>query len=132
QVMSQVSKLNENVYCEYHSLDDSKNEILPRYIASDQHITIGQAKNPERYEDEKEIMEKRNEGIKNLYRNVHRFGLKDEALSIEALEERIKLLKMTLPEGTRVVIGIDSFFDLTTEKNLGDKALEYIAKEVKR
>jgi replicative DNA helicase len=136
QTMKQISEKNEKVFCEYHSFDDSSNEILPRWIACDQHITIAQAKNPERFEDQPDIIEKRNEGLKNIYRNIHRFSLRDAndaGTSVEKMEERIKTLKMFLPEDTRIIIGIDSFYDLTTEKkNLQDKALwDYLAQTVK-
>ncbi|OXB94715.1 DnaB-like helicase C-terminal domain-containing protein [Parageobacillus galactosidasius] len=136
QMLKQISEKNENVFCEYNSFDDTAFEMLPRWIACDQHITIAQAKNPERFEDQPEILEKRNEGLKNLYRNIHRFSLRDAldgGTSVESMEERIKELKMYLPEDTRIIIGIDSFYDLTTEKrNLQDKALwDYLAQTVK-
>ncbi len=137
QLMKQVSELNSDAHCTYISLDDSLNEIMPRWIASDQNITIGQAKTPERYQDNQEIMERRNEGLKNMYRLVDRFTMmdaEDSPSSIEELEEYIKTLKMTLPEDKKIVLGIDSFYDLRTEKNFGgnDKAkFEHISYEVK-
>lgn len=137
QLMKQIAENNENVYCEYHSLDDSLNEILPRWIACDQQITIGQAKNPEKYEDNEEILDRRNEGLKNMYRLINKFAMMDQEDSpehVEALEDHIKELKMKLPMGTRIVIGIDSFYDLRTSKNFGGnerKEFEHIAQKVK-
>jgi replicative DNA helicase len=149
QVMKNTSELNDSVYCEYNSLDDTMKQLLPRWIACDQKITIAQASNPQRFEDEKEIMERRQEGIKNLYKNVHRFSMRDtntisedlaevqstfSPSSVEALEERIKFLKIMLPDETRIVIGIDSIFDLTVDtKQLSEKTLyDYIAKFVSK
>jgi len=73
----------------------------------------------------------------NLYKNVRRFSLRDETddtgNSIEKIEKRIEELRMLLPEDYHIVIGIDSFYDLTSEsKNLKEKELnEYISKQVK-
>lgn len=135
QLMKQIAEKNDNVFCEYMSLDDSRNVILPRWIATDQLISIGQAKNPEAYEDEPEVLEKRTAGVKNLYRLINKFSLRDGAhgSTVEYLEERIKRLRMELPEGTRIVIGLDSFYDLKTEKKIHkDEVHGYIAEEVKR
>lgn len=135
QIAQQVSDLNENVHVAYHSLDDSNNELTPRYIACKQQITISQAKNPSKYGDQPEILEKRNEGIKHLYRNVSKFSMWDSnsGTSVEILEQRIKDMKMNFPDGTKIVILIDSIYDLTVDsKQLQDKALyEYVAKTVK-
>jgi len=138
QIGKNVSRLNENVHVAYFSLDDSLNELMPRWIACDQRIKISQAKNPERFMDDPAIMEKRNEGLKNLYRSIDRFSMYDTSTvdnSVESIEDKIKELLMTLPEGTKLVIMIDSFHDLISrEKEFGDnsKALhEYTAKYIK-
>jgi len=135
QLAQQISDLNENVHVAYHSLDDSANELAPRYIACKQQITISQAKNPAKYADQPEILEKRNQGIKHLYRNAHRFSLWDsnDGTSVEVIENRIKEMKMHFPEDTKLVIMIDSIYDLTVDsKQLQEKALyEHVAKVVK-
>lgn len=135
QIGQQMADKNENVHVAYHSLDDSSNELTPRYIACKQQITISQAKNPSKYANEEEILEKRNAGIKHLYRNVSKFSIWDsnEGTSVEKIEQRIKDMKMSFPDNTKIVIMIDSIYDLTVEsKQLQDKALyEYVAKAVK-
>jgi replicative DNA helicase len=135
QIAQQTSDLNENVHVAYHSLDDSNNELAPRYIACKQQITISQAKNPAKYADQPDVLEKRNEGVKHLYRNASKFSVWDanEGTSVEVLEQRIKDMRMHFPEGTKIVIMIDSIYDLTVDsKPLQDKALyEYVAKAVK-
>jgi replicative DNA helicase len=135
QVAQQLSDLNDNVHVAYHSLDDSNNDLTPRYVACKQKITISQAKNPAKFADQPDILEKRNEGIKHMYRNVNRFSMWDanSGTSVEAIEQRIKDMKMNFPDGTKLVIMIDSIYDLTVEsKQLQDKALyEYVAKTVK-
>lgn len=135
QIGQQVSDLNEHVHVAYHSLDDSSNELAPRYIACKQQITISQAKNPSKYHDQPDVLEKRNEGIKHLYRNASKFSMWDsnDGTSVEVIENRIKEMKMHFPEGTKLVIMIDSIYDLTVDsKQLQEKALyEYVAKTVK-
>lgn len=135
QVGQQIADNNEHVHVAYHSLDDSSNELAPRYIACKEQITISQAKNPAKYADNPEILEKRNEGVKHLYRNASRFSIWDsnDGTSVEVIEDRIKQMKMSFPENTKIVIMIDSIYDLTVEsKQLQDKALqEYIAKTAK-
>ncbi|WDI05084.1 MULTISPECIES: DnaB-like helicase C-terminal domain-containing protein [Paenibacillus] len=136
QVCKGISERNEKVYVSYHSLDDANNDLMPRYIANDQQITIGQAKSPAKYEDDEEIINKRNEGIKNLYRRVDRFGMFDsnDMTSVEAIEEHIKDIKMTMPEGTRIVIAIDSFNDLTVESKTfsnNDDKTAHVSKTIK-
>ncbi|ARC67391.1 replicative DNA helicase (plasmid) [Bacillus licheniformis] len=136
QIAQQMSDKNENVHVAYHSLDDSANELTPRYIACKQQITISQAKNPSKYANEEEVLEKRNEGIKHLYRNANKFSIWDsnDGTSVEKIEQRIKEMKMHFPAETKLVIMIDSIYDLTVEtKQLQDKALhEYVAKLVKQ
>lgn len=135
QVAQQTADLNENVHVAYHSLDDSNNELTPRYIACKKQITISQAKNPSKYLESPEILERRNEGMKHLYRSVNKFSMWDanEGTSVEVIEQRIKEMKMSFPDGTKLVIMVDSIYDLTVDsKQLQDKALyEYVAKTVK-
>lgn len=136
QVGIQIADLNENVHVAYCSLDDNANELTPRYIACHEEITISQAKNPAKYLNEPEILEKRNKGIKHLYRNAHKFSMWDQndGSSIEIIEQRIKDLKMYLPENTKIVLMIDSIYDLTIEsKTFNNKSAsqEYVAKTVK-
>ncbi|MEB2276868.1 hypothetical protein LAV82_22890 [Bacillus sp. ILBB4] len=135
QVGQQIADLNENVHVAYHSLDDSLNELTPRYIACKQKMTISQAKNPAKYRQQPEVLEKRNEGVKHLYRSASKFSMWDanHGTSVEVIENRIKEMKMSFPEGTQLVIMIDSIYDLTVEsKQLQDKALyEHVATTVK-
>lgn len=135
QIIKNIADRNDHVFCEYLSLDDSLNLLMPRYIACDQAITISQAKNPQRFAEEKEIIEKRNNSIKKLYKNAHKFVMKDnsEGSSVEYLRKHIEELRMTLPEDIPIIIGIDSYYDLTIEeKCYGEKnEQEKIAKAVK-
>lgn len=136
QVAQQVADLNDNVHAAYFSLDDSLNELTPRYVACKMQMPISQAKNPAKYADNPEILEKRNQGIKHLYRNAAKLSMWDSntGTSVESVEGKIKDMKMYLPEGTRIVVLIDGIHDLTVDsKNLQDKALiEHVSKTVKQ
>jgi len=139
QIAKQVAESNERVFVVYFSLDDSLNELLPRFIACDQRITIGQAKNPEKYTDDPLVMERRNRGLEKLYRMVDRFGMYDAGIvgsSIESMEQKIKELKLSLPEDTRMMVCIDNFYDITSDHRAhqsDDSAkYEYHASEIKR
>jgi replicative DNA helicase len=139
QIAKQVSEMNEDVFVAYFSLDDSNNELLPRWIACDQKITISQAKNPEKHVDDEMAISKRNEGIKKLYKNINRFGMYDSnncGTSIESIEEKIKDLLMHLKENTKLMVCIDNFYDITCESknfNNDDSAkYEHNASELKR
>lgn len=136
QVCKGISERNDNVYVSYHSLDDSSNDLVPRYIANDQRITIGQAKTPAKFETDATIMEKRNAGVQNMATRIDRFGIFDSNhfTSVEEIENHIKDILMSYGEGIRIVIAIDSFNDLTVESknfNNNDDKNAYIAKLIK-
>jgi replicative DNA helicase len=136
QLLKQVSEKNEDCFCEYYSLDDNKKKMLPRYIANDQLISINEASNPSKYANKKDLLDKRNEGLKHLYENIGRFSLRDDtgdgSSTLEALEDRIKKLMMNYPN-KRIILGIDSYFDLTTRAsfNSDNREEEEMAKKLK-
>lgn len=139
QMAKGTAELNDNVYVAYFSLDDSNNELLPRWVACDQQITIAQARTPEKFMEQAEIMRKRNQGIMNLYRLVNKFGMFDTnsvGTSVEAIEAKIKELLIMLPEGTKLAVFVDNFYDITVDSKSfsgNDKAkYEHTADEVKR
>lgn len=104
----------------YYSLDDSKKEIIPRFIAMDQRIPIGIAAKPQRYQniinnayanqnsnddfmdfnipDEilkyEEQLEKRKAGLDNLRNNVNKLKIEDsnKIKNINDMHEHIKMV----------------------------------------
>lgn len=126
----------------YYSLDDSKNEIIPRVIAMDQLIPISAASKPQRYQDlinegdeyselYQDILDKRNLGLQKLRECNNMFKIEDsnKIKSIEDLYQHAKQLQIYIkaidPE-MNIVIAIDSINDLkfseqkfssTTEKH---------------
>lgn len=134
QLAKNISEYNENVHVAYHAFDDNDSEILPRYIACKEKITISEAKNPARNMDRPEVLEKRNNALKHLYMNAHKFTLWDanDGVTLRDIEQRIQDLRMTYGEEVRLIIMLDSIYDLVTEGNLSDKQVsETIARTVK-
>lgn len=116
------------LYGLYYSLDDSKNEIIPRLIAMDQRIPIGVAAKPQRYQNmidnmEEgsaqyiEMLEKRRAGLDKLKANVNKLKIEDSSKikNADDIHEHIKMvltyLKAIDPE-YRILIAIDSINDV--------------------
>jgi replicative DNA helicase len=135
----------------YYSLDDAKEELIPRFVAMDQLIPISVASKPDRYKEMvdngeegsavyQEWLEKREAGLQRLKDLKRQFKLMDgEKITCgEQLLDHARKVQMYVraydPE-YNIIIGIDSLSDMVfasknfkTDKELND----YIAKEVKR
>ena len=134
-IADRVVKNNEDVLCLIGSLDDSMKKVIPRYISVNQRIQIKEAKNPRKYEDDPVIMEKRKKGIRFLKENRHKLMFFDanDSNEIEDWEARIQQMRMTVPEGTRILVFFDSFADLTSRdfKGTRDDMEIHISQKVK-
>ena len=135
QIANQVSTLNKNVHCSYHALDDNMAEILIRCLANKARITISQAKNPARFRDEPDVLQRRNDGLREIYSNAERFSLwdSDDFSTLEGLDAHLKNLRMYYGDEVQPILYIDSIFDLETTENFSSdkQTLEYIIKKVK-
>lgn len=135
-LLDRIVKNNDNVLCLVGSLDDSLKKLIPRYISVNQRIQIREAKNPRNYEHDPVIMEKRAKGKQFLKDNKHKLLLYDanDSNAIEDWEDRIIQMRLTMPEGTKLMIFFDSFADLTSRDYRGnnDDMEIHISKEVKR
>lgn len=122
-IADRVVKNNENILCLVGSLDDSLKKVIPRYISVNQRIQIKEAKNPRKYEDDPIIMEKRKKGMNFLKENRHKLMFFDanDSNAIEDWEARIQQMRMTIPDGTRMLIFFDSFADLTSRDFKGNR-----------
>lgn len=80
---------DNNLFGIYYSLDDNKNEIIPRIIAMEQSIPIGVAAKPKRYED--------------LLNNTESFG-DNEALYRDYLAKREIGLNKLIDEANKFLI----------------------------
>lgn len=136
----------------YFSLDDSRNELIPRLIAMNQHIPISAAGKPQRYqewidegdaqaEQYQEYLNKRQEGIEQLKRANHSFKIVDNDTihcGEQILDYCMKLqdyVRSYDPQGN-IIVGIDSLADiewLSQDFRAGDEnaVVGFTSKQVK-
>lgn len=106
----------------YFSLDDSLNELLPRFVAIDQRIPINAVRFPSKpeYNQDKVWVERRKEGWRRIESNLLSISMRDvnRGSSVEYIEKTIddyaSMLKM-YDENYQVVVVIDNFHDITVE-----------------
>lgn len=125
------------------TIDDTKDEVIPRIVAQDMHIPISAVGKPQRYQDEieaghpdsilyEEYLEKRKEGLDKLKANKDRFkvvdALKEQTKNlrysegIEAYIEKLMLYLKTVDPERKLIVGIDSLNDVShLEKNYDPK-----------
>lgn len=128
QLAYNISMSNQHVtkekpkkaFCLYFSLDDSANELLPRFIAIDQKIPINAIRFPKKYQDDVRFMEKREVGMDNLRMMTNHFGLMDvnAGSSIEFIEEtsqKYALELAAIDENYQLVVFVDNFHDITVD-----------------
>lgn len=146
-----ISFCKENkLYGVYYSLDDSKNEIIPRIIAMDQHIPISVASKPQRYvnmieqcdNDNLEIyrqqLEKREIGLSNLKEAINKFKIEDTTKIKDQDDLRNHIIQVqtfvkSIDPNMNIVIAIDSVNDIKLNFNTtSDKQKsEFVATFVK-
>ncbi len=139
-----------NLFGIYYSLDDSKNEIFPRFIAMDQMIPIGAVSKPKRYQDKiddldekaveyEEYLDRRKIGIERMRSLKTKLKILDgnNIKSAEQLHNHIGKVKIFLeaeaPE-KNLIIAIDALNDIRfEEKRLkpGNELNSEIARTVK-
>lgn len=112
----------------YYSLDDTRNEIIPRIIAMEQSIPIGIVAKPQRYQnmidnnDENSIMyeeylRKRQVGLETLKNNNHCFKIEDSS-KIKSAEDMYKHMKQlqhyvkSIDPEMNIVVAIDAVDDI--------------------
>lgn len=140
-IMKDLCSYTENyLFGIYYSLDDSKNEIIPRIIAMEQSIPIGIASKPNRYrqllEDVEamndtyaliaEQLEKREKGLKKLENEVDKFLIEDteQIKNSTDITNHIKMVKaflkthytmqgnLDIANKINVVVAIDALNDI--------------------
>lgn len=128
QVAQQVAQKNQIVSAErpkkahviFFSLDDTTNELLPRFISIDQKIPINVVRSPKKYKDDLEKMEKREIGLKRLEELTPYFTLMDanDGTSIEHIEkvaDEYAFELSRIDESYQIVLFIDNFHDVTVD-----------------
>jgi replicative DNA helicase len=134
----------------YYTLDDGKNEIIPRVIAMDQSIPISVASKPQRYQTlidageeyasiYEDMLKKRTEGLQKLKDYCNMFKIVDgnkikSAEDLIAHAKQAQLYVKSIDPEMNIVIAVDSVNDLRFSTkyfgNTADKHSE-IAKTVK-
>lgn len=139
-----------NLFGIYYSLDDSKNEIIPRIVAMNQMIPIGVVSKPQRYQEMidncaenaliyQEWLDKRKEGLEQLKALKERFKILDgeKIKNAEALYDHMQKVKVFLDAvapGRKMIVAIDALNDIRfASKNLkpGNELNSEIARTVK-
>lgn len=139
-----------NLFGVYYSLDDSKNEVIPRIIAMDQLIPIGVASKPVRYQKKiddgeegaaiyQEWLDKRQDGIQRLKDLKEMFKIVDgnTIKNAEQLYDHIKKVRIYLEAidpDKKMMIAIDALNDIRfASKNFkpGNELNSEIARVVK-
>lgn len=130
-------KHNKDVYVIYFALDDRVHEIMPRFISWNQRIPIDAVMFPRKYKDQPNILKRREVGFNELKSLVKKFKIRDINFgdSVEYIEDTVREHKNALPEGTKVVVFIDNFYDLSTRdvsfRDENEK-FKHIGKEIDR
>jgi replicative DNA helicase len=104
----------------YFSLDDSMNELLPRVIAVDQKIPINVIRYPKKYEDNGNLMIRREAGFERLEEAVDHFVMYDvtSGNTIEYIERTIDQYYVALKQidpTYQLVVFVDNYHDVDTE-----------------
>ncbi len=141
-----------NLFGIYFSLDDSRNELIPRLIAMNQQIPISVASKPQRYQNMieagepnssqyVEMLQKRSAGIEQLKEARNRIKFVDSEIincGEKLVDYCIKLqdyIKSFDPDAN-IIVGIDSLADIrwpSQNFRAGDEnaVVSYTAKQIK-
>lgn len=108
----------------YFSLDDSNNELIPRFVAIDQRIPINVVRFPKKYQHNATYMEKRQAGLENLKDTVDHINMMDvnAGSDIEFIEKTMNEYYLELERidpAYQLVVFIDNFHDIT----IGDEKM---------
>lgn len=129
ELVEDISKnIDNNLFGLYFSLDDSKEEILPRIIAKNKQIPIGVASKPSRIKElidsedpnkknYQHQLEKREEGVKELIESAKYFKVYDsnDIKYIEDIQEEIEKMQIlikSIDPDSNLIVAIDSINDL--------------------
>lgn len=150
-----------NLFGIYFSLDDSRNEIIPRVVAMDKRIPISVVSKPARYKNyienaEKnemtdttdfdkiakfeEYLLKRQEGLDNLRNNSNKFKIEDsnKVSTISEIEEYIQNAQeyvKSIDSKMNLIVAIDAINDIQLGPGYSAKSnnerIDIVSKEVK-
>lgn len=115
-----VALLNKDAYVLYFAIDDPLFAIMPRVISMDQKIPINVAKIPQMFQDDDELMSKRETGVQRLRENVGSFKILDKShgYTIEAIKRIVFEHQAKIENaktGKKLVVFIDNLYDVEVE-----------------
>lgn len=149
-----------NLFGIYFSLDDSRNEIIPRVVAMDQSIPISVVSKPARYRNYidavnengtfesdmdkvikyEEYLLKRQEGLNNLKDKANKFKIEDSTrcTTLEQIEgfiqNALEYIK-SIDENMNLIVAIDSINDIQLgskhKAGSNNEKLDIVSREVK-
>jgi len=121
--------IHDNAYGLYFSLDDSSWDLIPRLVSASKKIPINSVRIPSQYIEFDNIIERRSEGIKEVYNAVRRFKIMDmnQVRNIDEIEEEIeKHLEYCEANNKKLFVGIDGFHDIQPTERFSDINQKYI------
>lgn len=144
QLAWKTAEVNNDVYVLDFSLDDPMHDKIPRVVASANKVLINAVKNPLGYQHLPKMLQRREDGLKQLRDAVERYRCLDanHSTDVDKIEDTIKetLVNLELEAQTngtkpkRLVVFIDNFHDLSTsakEAQGSDKQkYDYLAQKV--
>lgn len=154
-----VNYEENNLFCIYFSLDDSRREVLPRIIAMNQMIPIGVASKPQRYQNMinaeleeyedgiisekdmhvdlyRELLRKRQVGVDELKTMSNKLKVIDSSTIVNTDDMHKQIVKIktfleAVNPDTKIIILIDSINDMKLPYKTNDE-IDDLAKIVKR
>lgn len=123
QLAWKTAEVNQDVYVLDFSLDDPMHDKIPRVVASANKVLINAVKNPNGYAHLPKMLQRREDGLKQLRDAINRYRCLDanHSTDVDKIEDTIKetLVNLELEAQTtgvkkRLVVFIDNFHDLST------------------
>lgn len=135
-----------NLFGLYYSLDDSKNEVIPRIIAMDQEIPIAVASKPQRYKDMAEqydndnaqiynnYLEKRQKGLQQLKAQSNQFKIEDANKIKNSTDLKNHMMKVqtfvkSKNPNANIIVAIDSINDIQLDPAIYGRNLSDITRD---
>lgn len=117
QLAYQIALNNNDVFVMDFSLDDPKEDKIPRILGSTFGIILNAFSQPLRYKQYPEMILRRKKALLNLRENSDRYKLYDSSNMncIEDIEEEIKRVSIELKSNNinkKIIVFIDNFHDL--------------------
>jgi replicative DNA helicase len=141
QMARQMADCNDDVFSLFISLDDSFSTVMPRVVAAEMQIPSDAISSPVLYNnpDGKNIMTKREEGIKRLVDKADRFCILGQETADDSIEKIVALVReykaalKAAGSKRKVVLFVDKFHDIKSETVRSDEneILKYVSKELK-